>query len=76
MGGPDDLTPDGMAEVISGILGRTVRYRQVSVADRQAAMLQRGASGDGAEAPILAGRCSHGTTASLAGRGTGAAAHG
>ena len=44
MASPDNLTPDGMAEVISGTLGRTVRYRQVPVADRQAAMLQRGAS--------------------------------
>lgn len=42
--GPDNLTPDDMAEVISGILGRTVRYRQVPAADRQAAMLRRGAS--------------------------------
>ena len=42
--GPDILTPDGMAEVISGTLGRTIRYRQVPVADRQEAMLQRGAS--------------------------------
>jgi uncharacterized protein YbjT (DUF2867 family) len=42
--GPDNLTPDGMAEVISGTLGRTIRYRQVPVAGRQTAMLQRGAS--------------------------------
>jgi uncharacterized protein YbjT (DUF2867 family) len=42
--GPDNLTPDGMAGVISGTLGRTVRYRRVAVADRQAAMLRRGAS--------------------------------
>ena len=42
--GPDNLTPDDMAEVISDTLGRTVRYRQVPVADRQTAMLQRGAS--------------------------------
>jgi len=42
--GPDDLTPDEMAEVISDTLGRTVRYRQVPVADYQAMMLQRGAS--------------------------------
>ena len=42
--GPDNLTPDDMAEVISGTLGRTVRYRQVPVADRQAALLRRGAS--------------------------------
>ena len=42
--GPDNLTPDDMAEVISDTLGRMVRYRQVPVADRQAAMRQRGAS--------------------------------
>ena len=42
--GPDNLTPDDMAEVISGTLGRTIRYRQVPVADYQAAMRQRGAS--------------------------------
>ena len=42
--GPDNLTPDGMAEVISDTLGRTIRYRQVPVADYQATMLQRGAS--------------------------------
>jgi len=42
--GPDNLTPDDMAEVISGTLGRTICYRQVPVADRQAMMLQRGAS--------------------------------
>lgn len=41
---PDNLTPDDMAEVISGTLGRTVRYRQVPAADRQAALLRRGAS--------------------------------
>jgi uncharacterized protein YbjT (DUF2867 family) len=40
---PDNLTPDDMAEVISDTLGRTVRYRQVPVAERLAAMLQRGA---------------------------------
>jgi uncharacterized protein YbjT (DUF2867 family) len=41
---PDNLTPDDMAEVISETLGRTIRYRQVPAADRQAAMLRRGAS--------------------------------
>jgi uncharacterized protein YbjT (DUF2867 family) len=41
---PDNLTPDDMAEVISETLGRTVRYHQVPVADRQAMMLRRGAS--------------------------------
>jgi uncharacterized protein YbjT (DUF2867 family) len=44
LAGPDNLTPSGMAEVISGILGGTVRYRQVPVADVQARLLQRGAS--------------------------------
>jgi uncharacterized protein YbjT (DUF2867 family) len=42
--GPDDLTPDEMAEVISETLGAAIRYRQVPVADYQAAMLRRGAS--------------------------------
>ena len=41
--GPDNLTPDGMAEIISATLGRTIRYRQIPVTDRQAAMLRRGA---------------------------------
>ena len=42
--GPDNLTPDDMAEVISGTLGRTIGYRQVPLADFQATMLQYGAS--------------------------------
>jgi uncharacterized protein YbjT (DUF2867 family) len=42
--GPDNLTPDGMAEVISGTVGRTIRYRQVPVTDYQATLVQRGAS--------------------------------
>ncbi|MDQ0766967.1 NmrA family NAD(P)-binding protein [Streptomyces canus] len=41
---PDNLTPDDMAEVISDTLGRTVHYRQVPLADFQAAMVRRGAS--------------------------------
>jgi uncharacterized protein YbjT (DUF2867 family) len=41
---PDNLTPNDMAEVISGVLGRTIRYHQVPLADYQAAMRQRGAS--------------------------------
>ncbi len=41
---PDNLSPDGMAEVISDTLGRPVRYRQIPVADHQAAMVHRGAS--------------------------------
>jgi len=42
--GPGHLTPDDMAEVISGTLGRSIRYRQVPVADYQAMLLRRGAS--------------------------------
>jgi uncharacterized protein YbjT (DUF2867 family) len=42
--GPDNLTPDDMAEVMSETLGRTIRYRQIPVADGQEAMRQRGAS--------------------------------
>ena len=41
---PDNLTPDEMAEVISDTLGRTVRYCQVPIADREAAMVRRGAN--------------------------------
>ncbi|MFF5157953.1 NAD(P)H-binding protein [Streptomyces sp. NPDC000348] len=48
LAGPDDLTPNAMAEVISDILGRTVRYRQVPLADFLDAMVQRGMS------PVLA----------------------
>jgi uncharacterized protein YbjT (DUF2867 family) len=42
--GPDDLTPLGLARVMSGVLGRTIRYRQIPVADYQAMMLRHGAS--------------------------------
>ena len=42
--GPGDLTPDGMAAVISETLGRTIRYRQVPAADYQARMRRHGAS--------------------------------
>ncbi|MGW0184714.1 NmrA family NAD(P)-binding protein [Streptomyces sp. NPDC003362] len=44
LAGPDDLTPDAMAEVISDTLGRNVRYRQVPLAEFQDAMVQRGMS--------------------------------
>ncbi|WP_034261163.1 NmrA family NAD(P)-binding protein [Actinospica robiniae] len=40
----DNLSPDEMADVISGVLGRTVDYRQIPLADYQAAMVRRGAS--------------------------------
>jgi uncharacterized protein YbjT (DUF2867 family) len=41
---PGALTPEAMAEVVSGTLGRTVRYHQTSLADFRAAMVRRGAS--------------------------------
>ena len=42
--GPDHLSPVQMAEVISDVLGRTVTYTRLSLADVAAAMTQRGAS--------------------------------
>jgi len=42
--GPDRLTPDGMAEVLSEELGRTVRYDRVAVADFAAMRRSQGAS--------------------------------
>ncbi|MYQ44839.1 NAD(P)H-binding protein [Streptomyces sp. SID4985] len=42
--GPDRLTPDAMAEIISETLGRTVRYQQVPLTDFRARMAQLGAS--------------------------------
>jgi hypothetical protein len=42
--GPGNLTPDDMAEVISDTVGRTIRYRQVPVADYRTMLLQHGAS--------------------------------
>lgn len=42
--GPDSLTPDAMAEIISETLGRTVRYQQVPLADFQARLVQHGGS--------------------------------
>lgn len=43
--GPDDhLTPAGMAQVMSGVLGRPVRFQQVPVAEYKATMLRRGVS--------------------------------
>jgi uncharacterized protein YbjT (DUF2867 family) len=44
LAGADILSPDEMARVVSEVLGRTVAYRQIPLADYQAAMLQRGAS--------------------------------
>jgi uncharacterized protein YbjT (DUF2867 family) len=42
--GPDRLTPNAMAEVISGVLGRTVSFRQLTIADVASALAGRGAS--------------------------------
>ena len=42
--GPDRLTPDGMAEVISQELGRPVAYRRMSMDDFASLLRSRGAS--------------------------------
>lgn len=42
--GPDALTTEGMARVVSEVLGRPVRVRLTSVAQYRAALLERGAS--------------------------------
>ncbi|KAB8190527.1 NAD(P)H-binding protein [Nonomuraea phyllanthi] len=42
--GPDRLTPDGMAEVISQELGRPVTYRRMSMDDYASLLRSRGAS--------------------------------
>ena len=41
--GPDRLTPDGMAEVISQELGRPVTYRRMSMDDQASLLRSRGA---------------------------------
>ncbi|MGV9288446.1 NAD(P)H-binding protein [Streptomyces sp. NPDC003719] len=46
--GPDDLTPEGMAEVMSDVLGRPVRVRVSTPEEYRAAALRLGASEDGA----------------------------
>ncbi len=42
--GPDRLSPNAMAAVMSEVLGRTVTFRQISVDDVKSALTQRGAS--------------------------------
>jgi uncharacterized protein YbjT (DUF2867 family) len=42
--GPDRLTPAGMAEVMSDVLGRPVTYRQTSIDDFESGMAARGAT--------------------------------
>ncbi|OIJ68333.1 NmrA family NAD(P)-binding protein [Streptomyces mangrovisoli] len=44
LAGPDRLTPHAMAEVVSDVLGRTIRYRQIPLAELKTTMIQRGAS--------------------------------
>jgi uncharacterized protein YbjT (DUF2867 family) len=42
--GPDDLSPDGMAQVISEVLGRPIRFQQITTEDYKATMMQYGMS--------------------------------
>ena len=42
--GPDQLTPEEVAEVMSDVLGRPVAYRQTSIEDSVSRMAARGAS--------------------------------
>jgi uncharacterized protein YbjT (DUF2867 family) len=42
--GPDDLTPTGMAQVMSDVLGRAIRFGQIPLADYKAMLMRRGAS--------------------------------
>jgi uncharacterized protein YbjT (DUF2867 family) len=42
--GPDRITPNAMAAVMSEVLGQTVIFRQLTVADVESALTQRGAS--------------------------------
>ncbi|OPC80524.1 NmrA family transcriptional regulator [Embleya scabrispora] len=42
--GPDDLTPLGMAEVLSEVLGRPIRFRRTSSAEYRASLVGFGAS--------------------------------
>ncbi|WP_181798784.1 NAD(P)H-binding protein [Streptomyces sp. WELS2] len=47
MVGPDDLTPEGMARVVSEVLDRPVRFRRAGAEEQKAALLRYGAT-DGA----------------------------
>ena len=42
--GPDRISPNAMAAVMSEVLSRTVVFRQLSIADVESALTQRGAS--------------------------------
>ncbi|MET8560050.1 NAD(P)H-binding protein [Streptomyces flaveolus] len=50
MVGPDALTPEGMARVVSDVLDRPVRFQRLSGAEYQASMLRHGASENWARA--------------------------
>jgi len=42
--GPDRISPNSMAALMSEVLGRTITFRQLSVTDVKSALTQRGAS--------------------------------
>ncbi|MFF4487923.1 NAD(P)H-binding protein [Streptomyces sp. NPDC001544] len=44
LAGPDDLTPEGMARVVSEVLDREVRFQAVSSAQQKETLLRRGVS--------------------------------
>jgi uncharacterized protein YbjT (DUF2867 family) len=49
---PDDLAPAEMAQVMSEVLGRTIRFQQVPLADFKAMALQSGASEERAQGMV------------------------
>jgi uncharacterized protein YbjT (DUF2867 family) len=49
---PDDLAPAEMAQVMSEVLGRTIRFQQVPLADFKAMALQSGASEERAQSMV------------------------
>jgi uncharacterized protein YbjT (DUF2867 family) len=42
--GPDELTPEGMARIVSEVLGRPVRFQRISAEDHKAMLLRHGAT--------------------------------
>ncbi|MFF9672189.1 NAD(P)H-binding protein [Streptomyces eurythermus] len=47
--GPDELTPEGMARVVSEVLDRPVRFRRIGAEEQKAALLGYGATEDAAQ---------------------------
>ncbi|MGW8702161.1 NAD(P)H-binding protein [Streptomyces eurythermus] len=47
--GPDELTPEGMARVVSEVLDRPVRFRRIDAEEQKAALLGYGATEDAAQ---------------------------